>query len=150
MGASLPGKLNPAYRHGHALRGAHSKTYHSWGNMIKRCYQPTNNRYYRYGARGIRVCARWRKDFVNFLQDMGECPPDKSLDRINPNGNYEPSNCRWADRIQQAFTRKGTLNYGGKSLRQRCIELGISYKYAHYRLRHGKNPFIAKGVNYAN
>jgi hypothetical protein len=142
MGACLPGRLNPSYKHGHALKGAHSKMYQCWENMIKRCYTPTNNRYYRYGARGIKVCARWRHSFINFLADMGICPVGKSLDRINSDGNYKPSNCRWADRIQQALTRKGTLNYGGKSLRQRCLGLGISYKAAHWRLRHGKNPFI--------
>lgn len=73
--------------------------------MIARCFDRKNNRFQRYGARGITVCERWRK-FENFLADMGERPAGKTLDRYPDNlGNYEPGNCRWATPKEQAANR---------------------------------------------
>lgn len=68
--------------------------------MRRRCHDTSFIGHKNYGRRGIDVCTRWL-DFENFLEDMGECPTGKSLDRINTNGNYEPSNCRWATRAEQ-------------------------------------------------
>ena len=73
--------------------------------MWIRCTKPSHVRYHRYGGRGIRVCARW-EDFAVFLADVGERPsPTHSLDRINNDGNYEPSNVRWATPAEQARNR---------------------------------------------
>jgi hypothetical protein len=70
--------------------------------MFDRCINPKDAYYHRYGGRGIRICDRWR-DFQAFLADMGERPsPQHSLDRIDVNGHYEPANCRWATKVQQA------------------------------------------------
>lgn len=76
--------------------------YIAWTSMRSRCNCKTNAGYHRYGGRGISVCERWESS-QNFLDDMGPRPTSEhSLDRINNEGNYEPSNCRWATRLQQA------------------------------------------------
>ncbi len=73
-----------------------TKEYSIWSCMINRCYDVKNNRYYRYGARGITVCDRWRLSFENFFEDMGHTPSEEhTIERDNVNGNYELSNCRW-------------------------------------------------------
>lgn len=63
--------------------------------MMMRCYNKKQRDYRWYGAQGVKVCEAWHK-FDGFLSDMGECPSDLTLDRINPFGNYEKENCRWA------------------------------------------------------
>jgi hypothetical protein len=85
--------------------------------MKARCYYPKAISYYLYGARGITVCPRWLESFENFLADMGECPsPKHSLDRINNDGNYEPSNCRWATMTEQGLNTRKTIRvlWGGE------------------------------------
>lgn len=83
----------------HGLRS--SRAYKSWADMIARCFNPKRAGYDNYGARGIKVCQRWRDSFAAFYSDMGERPDGRSLDRINNEGDYEPGNCRWATREEQ-------------------------------------------------
>ncbi len=83
-------------------------TYRAWIAMRSRCEQPRNSSYGNYGGRGIIVCERWAA-FPNFLADMGEKPQGKTIDRINPNGNYEPANCRWATKEVQNNNKRTSV-----------------------------------------
>ena len=97
---------NFSLKHGHARKGFKSRTYSSWNAMHSRCYRKSYPFYEIYGGRGIVVCDQWKNNFKNFLSDMGERPEGKTLDRINSDGNYEPSNCRWATPKEQIHNRR--------------------------------------------
>jgi hypothetical protein len=92
-------------KHGHRPGAGASPTYRSWAGMLQRCRNPNNPRYRDYGGRGITVCERW-SSFVNFLADMGERPPGKTLDRRDVDGNYEPHNCTWSTPKEQHANRR--------------------------------------------
>jgi hypothetical protein len=79
-------------------------------NMIQRCLNPKNTAYKNYGGRGIDVCEEWLI-FENFLSDMGNRPEGYTLERENNESGYNPQNCVWATREQQANNRRGNLNY---------------------------------------
>jgi hypothetical protein len=127
--------------HGYAKTSIHD----IWQSMKARCLNPGYAGYHNYGGRGIRVCGRWlgENGFINFLSDMGERPSkDLSIDRYpNQNGNYEPGNCRWATRKEQARNLRTNrmLTYNGKT---QCVaewaeELGIPQGTLHSRLKSG-------------
>ena len=111
-----------------------SPAYISWFDMRRRCLDPKNPSYRWYGARGIRICERW-DDFNVFLADMGERLPGMTLERLDYNGDYDPSNCVWASRSQQARnTRRIKFSFEiAAEIRKRyaagegCSELGRVY-----------------------
>jgi hypothetical protein len=95
-----------AARHGHCRTNRRTDEYKAWAQMLARVRATTGRRFLDYAGRGIGVCERWLS-FENFLADMGYRPsPKHSLDRINNDGDYEPSNCRWATASQQVANRR--------------------------------------------
>lgn len=117
--------------------------YRSWKEMKRRCYNPRNSQYHLYGGRGIAICDRWRKSFVNFLADMGTKPfPEATIDRFpDMNGNYDPGNCRWATKREQSQnSRKARmLTYNGETLclREWSRRIGITHSTLIARLERG-------------
>ena len=94
-------------RERHGLEG--TPEYEIWKSMKQRCLNPNNKDYKNYGGRGISVHSTWINSFSNFINDMGHRPsPELTLDRINNDGNYEPSNCRWTTRVDQANNQRYT------------------------------------------
>jgi len=101
----------------HYLTG--STEYRTWANMKNRCYNTRSKRFNDWGGRGIKVCDRWIDSFENFLEDMGKKPtPQHSIDRIDNNGNYTPSNCKWSTTIEQSNNKNNNvvLEYKGRKL----------------------------------
>ena len=127
--------------HGYARRGMTIPEHKVWTGMLKRCNDTTSDKYVHYGGRGITVCERW-KYFPNFLEDMGPRPSKRhSIDRIDNNGNYEPSNCRWATQPEQMqntrVTRKFTINGKTQSISAWSKECGVNDSTIHARLKRG-------------
>lgn len=128
-------------KHGHARRGRVSDEYNIWNKMIARCSDPSDNAFADYGGRGIAVCDRWRgpDGFPNFFADMGQRPSrNRSLDRIDNNGNYCPDNCRWATRSEQSRNRRDRtpMTHNGRTmyLVDWAKEAGISIFLLHQRI----------------
>jgi hypothetical protein len=116
--------------------------YQTWSAMIQRCTTPGHKAYPDYGGRGIKVCGRWRHSFENFYNDMGPRPGKKySLDRIDNDGDYEPSNCRWTTQLEQMNNRRMNhrLTFNGENLtiNQWAAKLGINSTAIHRRIALG-------------
>ncbi len=116
--------------------------YRAWIAMKHRCYNHKTPRFNRYGARGIIVCDRWLNSFENFFVDMGVRPSENhSLDRIDNNGNYEPSNCRWATIKEQNDNKCDSIVLEHNGRRQNVSawskELGINHRTLAIRIETG-------------
>lgn len=100
----------------HGMR--ESREYSIWQNMKNRCSDPKNLKFAYYGGKGVSVCPEWSDSFENFFRDMGECPTDYTIERMNNNRGYEPGNCVWASRKQQARNRRTNrfIEYQGRHI----------------------------------
>lgn len=119
-----------------------SATYKTWEAMKTRCTNQNVKSYADYGAKGVKVCARWAESFEAFLADMGERPAGTTLDRWpNTRGDYEPGNCRWATRIEQQRNTSSSvmLTFDGMTLTQAewAERTGIAQETLSYRMRRG-------------
>lgn len=132
--------------HGRSSKSKPDRTYSSWTSMKTRCTNEKNKNYFSYGGRGITFCERWAS-FDNFLADMGERPEGMTLDRKDTNGNYEPSNCRWATSKEQMDNQRKTIYvacFGEKlTLADWSKRTGISKQSIRRRLERGIAPEIA-------
>lgn len=155
-----------------AARRENRQEFYAWVNMKTRCTNPNYYLWHRYGGRGIKVCERWRRSFLAFLADVGRKPFSTAmLDRIDNNGNYEPGNVRWVDRIENSRNRNcvRSITARGKTMtlpeweeesgRSRKIiwrrlkdgwpaELAIYGDPMPHHLRHRKNPIMEHWSNY--
>ena len=138
------GERHPQYSHGNSG----SYTYSSWCAMKSRCLCPTDKDYKRYGERGIQICPEWLY-FDRFLKDMGERPPNTTIERVDNNGDYTPDNCVWATAKVQANNRRSkskiTINGETKQLSEWVAIYGaVSLSTAQTRMYRDKwNPIDA-------
>lgn len=116
------------------------KIYYTWQAMKRRCYYEKESRYADYGGRGIKVCQAWQDSFEQFMADVGMPPtPMHSIERIDSNGNYEPSNVRWATMTEQANNKRNnhmlTKDERTQTMAEWCRELGLAYHTVKRRLK---------------
>lgn len=137
-------------KHGAKRRGAATVEYKTWLGMKRRCYDTKYKDFPNWGGRGIRVCERWLHDFTAFLSDMGPRPEGKySIDRKDPNGDYEPKNCRWVlDSTQGSENKRSNIPVVVGELRFDSIasarrHFGVSQSKAYMRIAAGIDPSVA-------
>lgn len=133
--------------HGHTRGHRNSRTFSAYSNAKTRCFNPKTKRFADYGARGITMCDRWCESFAAFLEDMGECPTGKTLERNDVNGNYEPGNCRWASLAEQARNKRNNIwvEHNGKMmiLKDFAALKGVKYHSLSNLVRyHGQSPVV--------
>ena len=118
-----------------------TRLYRIWNSMKARCYDCNNSRFYAYGEKGVAVCDEWKGDFQSFYDwaMSNGYSENLSIDRIDVNGNYEPSNCKWSTNIEQAnnTTRNRYITYQGitMTVSEWARHFGFNYKYFHEKLK---------------
>lgn len=109
--------------------GQSNKTpeYMTWTDMRRRCLNQKAKDYPKYGGRGITICDRWINSYENFLDDMGKRPgADYSIERIDNDGNYEPSNCKWGTKLEQSRNRRGIYTPEQDAKLRQYVERGLT------------------------
>jgi len=134
-------------RHGYRSHSHTTPEYHAWRDMRKRCRWSAHRKWHRYGGRGIKVCKRW-SSFIVFLNDMGLRPTSgHTLERIDNDGDYKPSNCKWATQQeqQQNHSRNHKITAWGETLTitEWCRRSGRSSHCIRSRLEKGYRPEVA-------
>lgn len=134
-------RINLTANHSHKM--SRTRLYHTWQQMKRRCNNPNDKSFERYGGRGIKVCEEWEKSFERFMvwALANGYSDEKSLDRINNNGNYEPENCRWVTNKEQSRNRRSNIKITYKNKYVTLMELseltGIPYGTLHARYERG-------------
>jgi hypothetical protein len=140
-------KAEARLKHG----GYKEPVYKVWHAMIERCSNAQHPSYKDYGGRGIMVCDRWT-DFAAFRDDMGMRPPGGMLERKDTNGNYEPTNCRWATALEQANNRRNnrlvTLDGVTQTVAQWAAAMGLNRQTLLHRLNSGWD--VQRAINMAS
>ena len=130
-------KINLAGHHKHLK--SNTNLYTIWQDVKKRCYNPNYKSYSRWGGRGITVCDEWKNDFMSFYKWSVEngYQDGLTIDRIDNNGNYEPSNCRWVTQKEQANNRSSnidiTIGNSTRTLKEWCEIFELDYKVVNAR-----------------
>ena len=145
--------LAAKYKTKHGLHN--TRLYTIWKGMTKRCRDSNAKSFKNYGGRGITVCEEWRTDFQAFYDwsIQNGYRNDLSIDRIDVNGNYEPSNCRWATRKEQSDNKRSTVKYrilyNGEeyTVRQLSVKTGISEQTIYWRVRTGREALTYEEKN---
>lgn len=136
------GKITHAHCSRKQKDRAKLRTYQIWSGIKQRCRNPKNMGYYRYGAVGITMCDRWFNSFEAFLEDMGERPGLLTVDRLDGTKGYEPGNCRWATKIQQAQNTRSnvkiTFGSATRSLSYWCHMFHMPHATASSRIKKDK------------
>ena len=136
------GKIKSVYKHG----GFGTRLYSTWGGMHDRCVNISGKYYDRYGGRGIKLCDEWH-DFVVFRDWalLNGYADNLTIDRIDNNGNYEPSNCKWSTPVQQVRNRRSTIWHEidgvKKTLIEWCKIFNVEYRTAYERRKQGTPIF---------
>jgi hypothetical protein len=157
--ASIETRTPWLLQHGYAKpdeNGRRRPEYSTWNMMIQRCHNPNNKAFGRYGGKGVTVCDRWRfgdgevSGFQCFISDMSDRPtPGHSIDRCDNAKGYEPSNCRWATRVEQQnnTTANRWVEFEGQrmTLVQASKAAGIAYTAV--RLRLGRGWDVQRALN---
>lgn len=111
--------------------GRRTREYRIWRAVKDRCFNERNSHFDYYGGRGITMCDRWKNDFTAFLADMGPCPDGLTIERIDVNAHYDPSNCKWATYREQRQNQRRSkfVDYEGQrwNLKELCRHLGVKY-----------------------
>lgn len=126
----------------------HYKTYRKWHAMRQRCDNKNTKRFHRYGGRGITYDPAWKK-YSEFFKDMGECPEGYTLERIDNDGNYNKSNCRWATPFEQNLNTSRTVivNFNGVSKPLSCWAKDLGFKDQTLRSRLERGWSVERAFN---
>ena len=116
-----------------------TKEHNSWVGLRGRTLNPNDRAWKHYGGRGIKVCSRWEKSFENFLEDMGPAPDKKAqIDRINNDGHYEPSNCRWASPLTNNRNRRNVKKFQGLTTNEWAAVFKVPKSTMHFKVQKAK------------
>lgn len=124
-----------------------TREYAAWTAMRERCNNPTCHKFHLYGGRGIKVCERW-DSFESFYADMGPRPKGYSIERVDNDGSYEPSNCKWATKLEQNRNRRNTYTPEEDRKIREGVALGLNFRQLALFVGNGKSRISVQTRTY--